>query len=124
MALIAVALYALGNGATMFATEREEETYDLLRVLPVTDGQVVLGKLAFSVTSVIAIAVVLLTSAWVLAGGRVPAPVSHRQLWAIFGLGALELLVWGIFFSLLTRRANYSPCCCAMVCLPGFLGCC
>ena len=104
VALIAVALYALGNGATMFATEREEETYDLLRMLPVTNGQVVLGKLAFSVTSLIAIAVVLLTSAWVLAGWRLPAPVSHRQLWATFGLGALELLVWGVFFSLLSSR--------------------
>lgn len=104
VALIAVALYALGNGATMFATEREEETYDLLRVLPVTERQVVLGKFAFSVTSVIAIAVLLLMSAWVLADWRVPAPESHRQLWATFGLGALELLVWGVFFSLLSSR--------------------
>jgi hypothetical protein len=104
VALVATALYALGNGATMFATECEEETYELLRVLPVTERQVVLGKLAFCVASVLAIGAVLLVSAWVLAGGRVPAPESHRQLWATFGLGTLEVLAWGMFFSLLSSR--------------------
>ena len=104
VALSGAALYALGSGATMFATEREEGTYDLLRGLPVTNLQVASGKLAFSVISIVAIGVVLWVSAWMLAGRRVPDAQWQHQLWSVFGLGALELLVWATFFSLLSSR--------------------
>ena len=110
VALSGAALYALGSGATMFATEREEGTYDLLRGLPVTSLQIASGKLAFSVISIVAIGVVLWVSAWMFAGRRVPDVQWQSQLWSVFGLGTLELLVWAAFFSLLSSRPLQAGC--------------
>ena len=79
VALMGTSLYALGSGATMFATEREEETYELLRAPPVAARQVVVGKLAFAVMSIVAFGLLLWASAWTLGGRRLPDPHALRN---------------------------------------------
>ena len=44
ISLAAAAIYGLGCGATLFATERETETYDFLRALPVSRAASVLRQ--------------------------------------------------------------------------------
>ncbi|MFH1924780.1 MAG: hypothetical protein ABIP48_33440, partial [Planctomycetota bacterium] len=90
---------------TLFATEHEAGTYDFQRSLPVSAGRLFFAKVTFAVASTAAILGLLwcLAAAW--AGFRFPSdPVTHRQIWAAFGFGAVELLIWGTFFSLLLHR--------------------
>ena len=97
------AAYALGSGATLFATEREAETYDFLRALPVKPLEVFAGKVAFALASTAALFLTAWTLALALAGG-LPEPRFHQQIWAVCGLGGLDFLVWGVLFSLLLKR--------------------
>ncbi|MFH1918361.1 MAG: hypothetical protein ABIP48_00525, partial [Planctomycetota bacterium] len=98
------ALYALGCGATLFATEHEAGTYDFQRSLPVSAGRLFWAKMTFAVASTLAILGLLwcLAAAW--AHFRLPDPLVHRQIWAIWGFGAVEALIWGTLFSLLLKR--------------------
>ena len=93
------AFYALASGATLFAMEREAETYDFLRALPVTPLVVFAGKIAFALASAAALFLVAWTLALMLAG-ELPNPLFHRRFgpfagWpaSSFGLGNLFLLV-------------------------------
>ncbi len=97
------ALYALGCGATLFATEHETGTYEFQRSLPVSAWQLFFGKLACAVVSVLALIGLLFCLALLLAGGRLPDGESHRLAWALWGFAAVEGLVWGAFFSLLLK---------------------
>ena len=106
--LVAVALtafYVLGCGATAFAGERDAGTYLLQRVLPVTPGRLLLGKLLYTGLS----ALLLGVAAWVLAAVLVSLrgwhpQDSHSAIALLGGVKAIELLAWGVFFSLLTSR--------------------
>jgi len=102
--MVMVAFYALGCGATLFAVEREEETYEFLRTLPVSGGQAMRAKFAVAIASIVALwAFVFLESA--LVSGLRFLPARHQgSLWGVFGLPAVEALVWGTFFSLVLRR--------------------
>ena len=104
IALFFPALYAVACGATMFAAEREEGTYEFLRSLPVTAWRMLSGKLAFAITSaLLLIATLRLTAAIVSDTSAVDAH-ERLQLWATFGLAAVEGLAWGMLFSLVLRR--------------------
>ena len=103
VASLLAAFYALGSGATLFATERETGTYDFLRALPVTPLAVFAGKIAFALASTAAMFVVACILTAVFARG-LPDPHFQLQIWALFGLGGVELMAWGILFSLLLKR--------------------
>ena len=96
-------LYALGSAATLFATEREDETYDFLRALPVRPLVVFLGKIAYAVGSTAAMYLVAWSLALALARG-LPDPNFNQRMWALLGVWGVELLAWGILFSLLLKR--------------------
>jgi ABC-type transport system involved in multi-copper enzyme maturation permease subunit len=103
-ALIFPALYAVACGATMFAAEKEDGTYEFLRGLPVTAWRILTGKLAFAVASTL----LLIAALWCLAAGlsrgsSVDAQL-RPQLWGTYGLAAVEGLAWGMLFSLVLRR--------------------
>ncbi|MGO9112177.1 MAG: ABC transporter permease [Thermoguttaceae bacterium] len=107
MAVVFAALYGLGSGATLFATEREVGTYDFLQALPAKPLVVFAGKVVFTLASTVAIFLV----AWTLAltfAGRLPTPRfpwQTWQMWILFGgLAGAELIAWGILFSLLLKR--------------------
>ncbi len=97
------ACYALASGGTLFAAERDAETYDILRRLPVTPLAVFASKVVFALAS----AAALYFIAWMLAlvtAGQLPKPYFHREVWALCGLGGIEFMAWGILFSLLLKR--------------------
>ncbi len=98
------ALYALGCGATLFATEHEVGTFEFQRTLPISAGRLFAGKLLFAILSIPSLIALLWLAAATLAGGHVPALQEHATAWALWGFAAVELLVWGILFSLLTSQ--------------------
>jgi ABC-type transport system involved in multi-copper enzyme maturation permease subunit len=83
------AFYALGSGATLFAAEREAETYEFLRWLPAKPLAVFAGKVLFALASTAALFLVAWTVPLVLAG-KLPDRLSHEEIWAVFGLGGIE----------------------------------
>lgn len=98
------AFYALGIGATLFATEHETGTYAFLRALPTSAGQQLLGRLVFAVASVAAMFVACWLAALVFSRGTLPGAADHLTLWVLWGCIAMELLLWGTLFSLLTKN--------------------
>ncbi len=99
------ACYALGCGATAFAGEREAGTYALQRVLPVTPPAVLLGKLLFATISTLALGVLLWLVATLLVYFRWDIGAGTYAGLALLGaLKSIELLVWGVFFSLLLTK--------------------
>jgi hypothetical protein len=104
LALIFPALYAVACGATMFAAEREDGTYEFLRGLPVTARQILIGKLTFAVASATLLFALLWLIARNLSHGILPESRTHLKLWGLFGVAAIEGLAWGMFFSLLLQR--------------------
>jgi len=98
------AFYALGCGATLFATEHEAGTYGFQRALPVSVMRLFGSKLVFALGSTLAMITLLWSLAALMAGWHLPRPEGHLALWGLWGLASLELLVWGVFFSLLSTR--------------------
>ncbi|MBI3466213.1 MAG: ABC transporter permease, partial [Planctomycetes bacterium] len=110
LAVVFPAFYALGCGATTFALEREEGTAEQLRILAVPAGRLFLTKLVFGLVSALALLGVLSLLAFALARGQLPTGGSTGELWGFWGFALLEMLAWGLFFSLLTRRPLTAAC--------------
>lgn len=98
------AFYALGCGATLFATEHEAETYEFQRSLPVSAMRLFGGKVALAVVSILGMIGLLWPLSAVLAGWQLPRVGDHLVVWGLWGLASVELLVWGMFFSLVCTR--------------------
>lgn len=98
------AFYGLGVGATLFATEHETGTYEFQRSLPVGAAAIFGAKTAFAAASTAGMLVLAWLSAWAVAGGQLPEPASHKQLWGLWGVAAAEMLVCGVLFSLRLRQ--------------------
>ena len=104
-ALGAPAFFAVGCAGSMFAAEKEEGTFEFLRIAPVSAGQVLASKLAVATLATVAMFVVLWPLALLFSGNRLPE--SPAQLHGMLGLwlvGALEAIAWGTLFSLLGAR--------------------
>jgi len=99
-ALVFSALYALGCGATLFATERETGTYEFQRSVPVSWLRLFAAKVAWAGLSTLAIIGVLWGLAACVARWQFPQAAYTGDVWGLFGFGAVELLLWGILFSL------------------------
>ncbi|MHB1037015.1 MAG: hypothetical protein ACYC35_19465, partial [Pirellulales bacterium] len=110
LALVVPGLYALGCGATMFALEREEATYDFLCGLPATGRRLLLGKLGLGVLSVLVMFGLLGCMASYLVEWQLPEPKVQWDLVATFGPAWAEALAWAILFSLLTSRPLSAAC--------------
>jgi ABC-type transport system involved in multi-copper enzyme maturation permease subunit len=104
LALGLPAFYALGCGATLFATEHETGTFGFQRALPISAMRLFFGKLAFAVVSTLMMIAVLWPLAGILADWRFPGGDERLQVWGILGFAAIEFMVWGMFFSLLMKR--------------------
>ena len=103
-ALIFPALYAVACGATMFAAEKEDGTYEFLRSLPVTAWRLLTGKLTFAVASTVLLIAVLLFTGDTLMHGRSVDSDTETRIFGLLGLAAIEGLAWGVFFSLILRH--------------------
>lgn len=104
LALAFSALYAAGCGATLFATERETGTFEFQRAVPVSSLRLFSAKATFALLSTSSILAVLLALAAWISRWDLPDAKSWQELWCLFGFGIVELLFWGIFFSLLLDR--------------------
>jgi ABC-type transport system involved in multi-copper enzyme maturation permease subunit len=103
-ALIFPALYAVACGATMFAAEKEDGTYEFLRSLPVTAWRLLTGKLTFAVASTVLLIAALLFTGDTLMHGRSVDSDTETRILGLLRLAAIEGLAWGAFFSLILRR--------------------
>ena len=104
IAMGAAAVYALGCGATLFATERETGTYEFQRGLPLAWRPLFAGKAGFGAASVLALAILLWSVTIAMTGGRLPAWRDGGQLWGGGLLAAWEVFAWSLFFSLRLDR--------------------
>ncbi|HEX4143330.1 MAG TPA: hypothetical protein VHY91_07250 [Pirellulales bacterium] len=100
-ALFIAAGLMVGVGATMFAVEREEQTFGFVRRLPVRAWQLALPKLLCALVGWGACVALLWLAAGAMAAWQFPSGRDAGQLWIQWGVAALECLAWGIFFSLL-----------------------
>ncbi len=98
------ALYALGCGAMLFAGEREAETYEFQRSLPVGARRVFASKIVLALSGIAS----LFGLTWLLAaclnGWKLPSGQEQVTAWATFGFFGLEIFLWTTFFSLLLKR--------------------
>jgi hypothetical protein len=104
ISLVLPVFYALGSVAVTFASEKEDRTWERLRILAASLGRLFLAKFSFSVVSTLLMAAVLVLLSWSMASGKTPdfrRGMIDPRTWM---LTAGEFLVWGTFFSLLTRR--------------------
>ena len=111
-------LFVAGCAATTFAMERENNTYLLQRMLPVSVWQVVSAKISLTLIGA-AVIFVVLASATFLIGG--PNQFNFEwQEFLFYGLVLLEFLAWGTLFSLIDYRplrALALAITCALFCL-------
>jgi hypothetical protein len=105
IALTLPALFALGSAASLFAGEREDGTFEQLRILAIPAGRVLLSKLGFAALATLGMLGVLWAIAFQFSRGQMPGDEFHCSLWVISGIACIEALAWGLFFSLITRRA-------------------
>ncbi|MHB8897858.1 MAG: hypothetical protein ACYC6Y_03825, partial [Thermoguttaceae bacterium] len=101
LALCFSVLYALGCGATMFAVEHENGTYEFLRALPVKAWTTFVSKMAYSLLSA-----PLLFAACLLSGRIIARTGDFPLAMALVGwaVGSLVLLLWATLFSLLLHH--------------------
>lgn len=99
IAFLLPAVYALGCGAILFASEREEGTDELLRQFPLTSVRVLAGKFSFGIVSTLALLALLWPIAWLLTGRILVGDVETS-----WGIAGLEFLAWSVCFSLTARR--------------------
>jgi hypothetical protein len=106
IALVTPALYALGCGATLFAGEHEAETYEFQRSLPARASSLLIGKVVFAVFSTAAMLglMQLLVLLWAPLPPAAPSVPWRALAWATIGFYTVEVFVWAVFFSLLTKR--------------------
>ena len=101
-AFVAVGVYMLGCGATLFALEHEHGTFDFQRLLPVPAWQVYVAKLGVGFLSGIVLLAALLVLAHALFVGwhAILAPAD----WLAGCVTFTEIFVWAVLFSLLLRH--------------------
>jgi ABC-type transport system involved in multi-copper enzyme maturation permease subunit len=102
------ALYLLGCGAMLFAGEHEAGTYDFQRSLPTAAWPVVAGKIAFAAVGGVAMFVPMWFLAWWPSRGELARFGGANEMiaeWTVrLPLFALQMFVWAMLFSFLTRR--------------------
>lgn len=108
IAMVMPVIYALGSGAMLFAAERETETYEFQRSLPVTAGRLAAGKAIYSLGSAVTMLVLAWLVGWALSGFQSPKPAEQAWLWLSTTLALLEVFAWTVFFSLVLHRVLYA----------------
>lgn len=99
------AFFALGGGATIFAIEREERTIEYLRGLPASWSRLFLGKLALLLGGTALLWAVISAVGSAMVGRELW--MLRADDWVMMTVGAvatLQVIAWGLFFSLLQTR--------------------
>lgn len=103
-ALVTPALYALGCAAMMFAGERESGMYVFLRALPVDPGRLLFCRTVFVLASTLLMLVVTCGSFFVLNRVLSVGVGDVARNFGCFAIVPLEMYVFGMLFSLTSRR--------------------
>jgi hypothetical protein len=100
LAVLMTALYAGAAAALAYSTEHAENTFGFLRKLPISLTTIALGKTSWILcgTVLVLIGNLLLGLAWTAGLGNISG-VASEQIWLTFGVGIIEALVWGLFWS-------------------------
>ncbi len=98
------ALYTLGCGATMFAMEHENGTYDFLRALPTKAFPTLLGKAAFTLISAPLLFAATCGCATLLSWLCGLTIYAKWDIVGVWCLGSLVLFTWATLFSLLLQN--------------------
>ena len=107
------ALFAVAAASTLFATEKEDGTFQNLQLLPITSKQVYNPKLAAAATlSCLFLLITLGIAAVCYTVADVPAPQQTSTTsgsWVVlylqvFGLATVEFFLWGWLLSVLISR--------------------
>ena len=83
--LVPPMLYAIGCGACLFAQEKDEGTFELLRILPTAPGGLLAGKFSFGLGSVLAQSVLAWITFLVILWLPESNPESARKTFGCFG---------------------------------------
>jgi len=110
IAVVLPVFYVMGSAAVTFAAEREDETWHRLRILAASPGRLFLAKFGFSLVSTFLMVGLLGSLAWVMAHRTIPDFPSWMGDLSLWMLSIGDLLLWGIFFSLMTRRVLSAVC--------------
>ncbi|MEX0727691.1 MAG: ABC transporter permease [Planctomycetaceae bacterium] len=104
ISLLLSSLYALTSCAVLFAAEKEDGTYDLLRSLPITPMRLFVGKMTFCLVTSIGMAYLLSGLVWLAARSLNLRDGGTERLFeqhvVFFGL----IIAVGLFFSLKFNR--------------------
>ncbi|MEX0727689.1 MAG: ABC transporter permease, partial [Planctomycetaceae bacterium] len=95
-------LYALASSAVLFAAEKEDGTFELLRTLPVTPLRLFVGKMSFCLVTCVGMILLLNALAWIMASGNIPS-LDWRDATNLAEFFPAVLVV-GVFFSLMMNR--------------------
>lgn len=106
--------YAAGCGAISFAAEREEGTQLRLQTLACPPILTITLKLAYAALTSLALVGLFLTSAWLLSGYSIFSLFQEESspqtllgiAWGVFLFSSI--LLWTMFFSLLTRTVLFA----------------
>jgi hypothetical protein len=120
VALVLPLFYALGSAAVVFASETEEGTTDLLRIMPTRSSHVFLGKVAYSLVSTAALCLCLLVAAGLLTLGQAIPKLDRNVIWASAAF-VMQTLSWGFVFSALCRKVLTAVCLTAVISMAGTL---
>ncbi len=114
---LATVLYTLGVSASVFAVEREEGTDNFLEALPVRSKELFAPKVVLVVGSAALLAAALSAITWLACQYLFPArtilngpPKDNWKVAGLVALAACDALVWGLLFSLISRRPLVAAC--------------
>ena len=111
IALAMPMFYALGCGAVLFASEEEEGTTELLRIMAARTSRLYVAKVGFSLVSTLALAGLLVAVAVILTLGHFDRlPLDFRDKALLSACVTPIPLVWGILFSALCRKVLAAVC--------------
>ena len=98
--LFVTALFAGATAAISFSSEKDDRTFAFLRSLPVSARTVMLGKTAWILSGTVAVlaGTLLLAVFWYTVTSWHNG-IGAEAAFALFGVGILESLAWGMFWS-------------------------
>ncbi|MFO1005834.1 MAG: hypothetical protein U0929_07745 [Planctomycetaceae bacterium] len=110
LACVLTGIFAMTSSALLFAGESEAQTDGFLRQLPFRSRDLILGKLGFNIAAVASFLAFSLLAAKLISGigtaGR--TQVGDYEEAVAYANSVLGLWVWGIFYSLLTRKVMWT----------------
>jgi hypothetical protein len=118
IALMLPTLFAFGSSSLVFASEKEDDTFNLLRIMAARTSRVFVGKIAVSLAGTAAMWITLLAVAKIATWGNALPTLGGRPMtanWPMTVSLTVQLLAWGFMLSLACRKVLTALCLTAVV---------